>query len=202
MLRRNETARQVKQGTKASDENMAQRKTKRPNTSCNPFKLSRDEKNHEEKHGVPLVEFEPEIRETATYVYDDRETSEMATPVSPHTLKLFEAIREDEMELVEQELDNLTDTQEIDRTGQHGMALIHVAARYNLSRIVKILLEHGADINLGTKEYQLTPLHFAARYVISVILSVESLPVISYRPNLHIITKSNRLWNSWFPSAS
>ena len=150
---------------------MAQRKPKRPKTSCNPFKLRRDEKDPEEKHGVPLVEFEPDTKEKATYVYDDRETSEMATPVSPHTLKLFEAIREDEMELVEEELDNLKDTHEIDRTGKHGFALIHVAARYNLSRIVKILLEHGADINVGTKEYQLTPLHFAARYVLSVILS-------------------------------
>lgn len=156
------------EGPKLSDENMAQRNTKRHNTSCNPFKLRRDgPKDTEEKHGVPLVDFEPEAKETATFVYDDRETSEMATPVSPHTLKLFEAIREDEMELVEEELDNLTDMQEIDRTGRHGFALIHVAARYNLSRIAKILLEHGANINLGTKEYHLTPLHFAARYVCS-----------------------------------
>lgn len=167
MAQKNETTRKAKQGTKLSDENMAQRNTKRHNTSCNPFKLRRDGKDTEEKHGVPLVDFEPEAKETATFVYDDRETSEMATPVSPHTLKLFEAIREDEMELVEEELDNLTDMQEIDRTGRHGFALIHVAARYNLSRIVKILLEHGANINLGTKEYHLTPLHFAARYVCS-----------------------------------
>lgn len=144
---------------------MAQRKPKRNDTSCNPFKFRKDEKDTEEKHAVPLVDFEPETKDAETFVYDDRDTSEMATSVSPHTLKLFEAIREDEMELVEEELDNLTDMQEIDRTGKHGFALIHVAARYNFSRIVKILLEHGADINIGTKEYHLTPLHLAARCV-------------------------------------
>ena len=144
---------------------MAQRKPKRNDTSCNPFKFRKDEKDAEEKHAVPLVDFEPETKDAETFVYDDRDTSEMVTPVSPHTLKLFEAIREDEMELVEEELDNLTDMQEIDRTGKHGFALIHVAARYNFSRIVKILLEHGADINIGTKEYHLTPLHLAARCV-------------------------------------
>ena len=43
----------------------------------------------------------------------------MATPVSPHTLKPFEAIREDEMEAVEIELRNLTDMLIL----RHGFAL-------------------------------------------------------------------------------
>ncbi|XP_078356389.1 uncharacterized protein LOC144641229, partial [Oculina patagonica] len=150
----------AKRKGKISDENMAQRKPKRRN----PFKFWKDERDSVEKCEVPLVDFEPETKSPATFVYDDRETSDVVTPVSPHTLKLFEAIREDEMELVEEELANLTDRQEIDRTDRHGFALIHVAARYNFTRIVNTLLDHGADINIGTVEYQWTPLHLAARF--------------------------------------
>lgn len=158
--------RKARQEGKVSDKNMAQRKPKRSDTRCNPFsRLRKDERDAEEKCGVPLVDFEPEAKRPSTFVYDDHETSDIVTPVSPHTLKLFEAIREDEMELVEEELDNITDRNEINRTDRHGFALIHVAARYNFSRIVTTLLDHGAGINTGTAEYEWTPLHLAARWV-------------------------------------
>lgn len=159
---------------------MAQRKPKGRETSCNPFsRFKKDERDSEEKCGVPLVDFDPETRPPATYVYEDRESSDIVTPVSPHTLKLFEAIREEEMELVEEELDNLVDGQEIDRTDRHGFALIHVAARYNFSRIVNILLDHGANINMGTVEYQWTPLHLATRWVETPICDVFCLKILS-----------------------
>ena len=84
--------------------------------------------------------------------------------MSAHALKLLEAIREDKLEFVEEELGSMN-KQDIDKTDRHGFALIHVAARYNLHRIVTTLLEHGADVNIGTSEYRWTPLHLAARYV-------------------------------------
>ena len=69
------------------------------------------------------------------------------------------------MDLVEDELASLTDKSQIDKLGGHGFALIHVAARYNFARIVSTLLDHGADINSGTRENRWTPLHLAARCV-------------------------------------
>ena len=146
---------------------MAQSKPKQRGVGCNPFKR-RYEKDASEKCEVPLVGFEPEpTKQRRSFVYEDPalESSEVVTPISPHALKLFEAIREDEMELVEAELSTLTDKREIDKLGGHGFALIHVAARYNFSRIVTTLLDHGANINVGTSDYRWTPLHLAARCV-------------------------------------
>ena len=84
--------------------------------------------------------------------------------MSAHTLRLLEAVREDKLEFVEEELGHLN-KQEIDKTNEHGFALIHVAARYNLHRIVNTLLKHGADVDIGTSEYRWTPLRLAARCV-------------------------------------
>ena len=85
--------------------------------------------------------------------------------MSAHTLKLLEAIPEDKLEFFEDELSSMNKQEEIDKADRHGFALIHVAARYNLHRIVTTLLEHGANVNIGTIEYRWTPLHLAARYV-------------------------------------
>ncbi|XP_078375252.1 uncharacterized protein LOC144658662 isoform X2 [Oculina patagonica] len=149
-----------------SDKTTAQREPKRLDTSWKPFRLRKDKKYSEERCELqeltPPVDFEPETKPPPTFVMSD-ETSDIATTVSPHTLKLLEAIREDELELVEEELAKL-DRQAIDQPDSHGFALIHVAARYNLSGIVNTLLEHGADVNIGTSEYRWTPLHLAARF--------------------------------------
>ena len=109
------------------------------------------------------VDFESDTKPPPTFVFS-QEKSETITPVSTHTLKLLEAIREDKLEFVEEEL-GIMNKQDIDKTDRHGFALIHVAARYNLHRIVTSLLEHGADVNIGTSEYRWTPLHLAARCV-------------------------------------
>ena len=77
LSRTNETMRKAKQETILSDENMAQTK-KKHDTCCNPFKFTKDEKDAEEKYGVPLVDLEPETRETATYVYAFTTTAKQA----------------------------------------------------------------------------------------------------------------------------
>ena len=151
-----------------SEEDIAQGKAKRRSTSCNPFKLKRDKRDADEFCGESLVEFEPAESSRGTKprsLLGFEEISEVPTPISPHALKLFEAIREDEMDLVEDELASLTDKRKVDKLGGHGFALIHVAARYNFGRIVNSLLNYGADINVRTSEYQWTPLHLAARWV-------------------------------------
>lgn len=141
-------------------------KKNRRTIGCNPFKSRRNVADG--KCDVPLVGIEPKSAEIAkprpSFGYSE-ETSEVAAPISPHVLHLFEAIREDEMDLVEAELASLTDKRQIDKLGAHGFALIHVAARYNFGRIVNSLLDHGANVNVGTRDYNWTPLHLAARWV-------------------------------------
>ena len=147
-----------------SDENGTQGKPTGRDTSWNPLRFRKNQKETAEYELQALrVDFEPKEKPPPTFVYS-QETSEITTPVSAHTLKLLEAIREDKLEFVEDELSSMN-KQEIDTTDRHGFALIHVAARYNLHRIVTTLLQHGAGVNIGTSEYRWTPLHLAARYV-------------------------------------
>ena len=147
-----------------SDEKTTQR---RPNERHSSWNLLRFRKNQKETGECELqalrVEFEPDTKPPPTFVYS-QETSEIPTPISAHTLKLLEAICENKLEFVEEELSNMN-KQDINKTDKHGFALIHVAARYNLHRIVNSLLKHGADVNIGTSEYRWTPLHLAARCV-------------------------------------
>jgi len=146
-----------------SEENTAQRKPRGRDSSSNPFRFKKDQKETGELQSLtPRVDIKPETKPgSPTFVYS-RETSDITTPVSVHTLRLLEAVREDKLEFVEEELGHLN-KQEIDKTDRHGFALIHVAARYNLHRIVNALLKHRADVNIGTSEYRWTPLHLAAR---------------------------------------
>ena len=147
-----------------SGEKTAQRKPKGRDSSWNPLGLKKNPKEAGECELQALrVDFEPDTKSAPTFVYS-QETSEIATPVSAQTLRLLEAIREDKLQFVEEELSNMNE-QEISKADRHGFALIHVAARYNLHRIVNSLLEHGADVNIATSKYRWTPLHLAARYV-------------------------------------
>ena len=148
-----------------SEEKGAQGKPKGGHDSIwNPLRFKKNQKETAECELQDLrVDFEPDTKLPPTFVYS-QETSEIITPVSAPTLKLLEAIREDKLEFVEDEL-SCMNKQEIDNTDRYGFALIHVAARYNLHRIVTTLLEHGGDVNIVTSEYRLTPLHLAARYV-------------------------------------
>ena len=151
-----------KKNGKFSNEEEETSQPNRRRKGWNPFKRGNGEKNAEEKYEVPLVDFEPDSRQ---FVYDDSafEVSDVATPVSPHSLKLFAAIREEELELVEEELANRTENQTLDELGKEGFALIHVAARYNMTSAVNSLLDYGAKINISAKDSGWRPLHLAAR---------------------------------------
>ena len=147
-----------------SDKKTTQRKPKGGDSSWNLLRVKKNQKEIGECELQALrVDFEPETKPPPTFVYS-QETSEITTPVSAHTLKLLEAIREDNLEFVEEELSTMN-KQDFDKTDRHGFALIHVAARYNLHRIVSSLFKHGADVNIGTSEYRWTALHLAARCV-------------------------------------
>ena len=49
---------------------------------------------------------------------------------------------------------------------------IHIAAKYNRCEILQILLEHGADANVGNLFGQ-TPLHAAARRKLNEMVKVS-----------------------------
>ena len=156
-----------------SDEEQTQGKPQIHDSSWNPLRFKKNQRVTAECELQALrVDFEPADREPPlTFVYC-QETSEITAPVSTHTLKLLEAIREDKLDFVQEELGSMN-KEEIDKTDRHGFALIHAAARYNLHRIVTTLLEHGADVNIGTSEYRWTPLHLAARYVICSLHRIQ-----------------------------
>ena len=169
------TPKKARQEGKMSDEKRAQRKSKGYDSSWNPLRFKKNQKETGEHESLALrVNFESDSKPPPTCVFsNDEDTSEIITPVSAHALKLLEAIREDKLEFVEEELGSMN-KQDIDKTDSHGFALIHVAARYNLHRIVTTLFEHGADVNIGTSEYRWIPLHLAARCVSCILQCSKS----------------------------
>ena len=46
------------------------------------------------------------------------------------------------------------------------VSALHYAARHNMLDIMKVLVEHGADVDISGNE-GLTPLHYAARFKIN-----------------------------------
>ncbi len=49
---------------------------------------------------------------------------------------------------------------------KNNVAPLHYAARYDHDDIVKLLIKHGANLNIKAED-GLTPLHYCARYVFS-----------------------------------
>lgn len=92
------------------------------------------------------------------------EMSELAKPImSRATGGLFEAVRDGIVDRVKERLLKRENTKEIDKLDQSGLALLHQAARYNRSSVAQTLLDHGARIDVRTREDNLTPLQIAAR---------------------------------------
>ena len=46
------------------------------------------------------------------------------------------------------------------------VSALHYAARHNMLEVIKLLVESGADVNISGED-GLTPLHYAARFIIS-----------------------------------
>lgn len=99
-------------------------------------------------------------RERLTY-----EMSELGKPVIRRATRLFEAVRDGIVDLVNERLLEKDNVKDIDRLDHSGLALLHQAARYNRSGVAGTLIDHGARIDVRTREEGLTPLHIAARLV-------------------------------------
>lgn len=93
----------------------------------------------------------------------DLEMSELAKPVICRATGLFEAVRDGIVDLLKDQLVKKQNAKEMDKLDQSGLALLHHAVRYNRVNVAEALLDHGARIDVRTREDNLTPLHIAAR---------------------------------------
>jgi len=93
------------------------------------------------------------------------EMSELGRPFIRHATRLFEAVRDGVVDLVNERLLEKDNVKDIDRLDHSGLALLHQAARYNRTGVAGVLIDHGARIDVRTREEGLTPLHIAARLV-------------------------------------
>ena len=91
------------------------------------------------------------------------EMSELEKPLISLSTGLFEAVRDGEVDLVKEQLAKRENKKEIDKLDLSGLSLLHQAARYNQTGAAGALLDHGARIDVRTRDDDLTPLHIAAR---------------------------------------
>lgn len=91
------------------------------------------------------------------------EMSELGKPIISRATGLFEAVRDGVVDLVNQQLMKKQHIEGINKLDQSGLALLHQAARYNRVNVAGTLLDHGARIDVRSREDNLTPLHIAAR---------------------------------------
>lgn len=93
------------------------------------------------------------------------EMSELGKPIISRATGLFEAVRDGIVDLVNEQLGKKENSKAIDKLDQSGLALLHQAARYDRADVARSLLDHGARIDVRSREDNLTPLHIAARLV-------------------------------------
>lgn len=90
---------------------------------------------------------------------------------------MFLAVRDGLVNLVNEKLKIKDSTKSVDKLDESGLAPLHQAAQYDRTDVARSLLDQGADIDVLTREDNLTPLHIAARLV---NLSREILIVTFY----------------------
>ena len=92
------------------------------------------------------------------------EMSELQKPIFlSRETNLLEAVRDGIADVVKERLLKRQHTKQIDKLDQSGLAMLHQAARYNRVRVAQTLLDHGAQVDVRTRDENLTPLQIAAR---------------------------------------
>ena len=76
---------------------------------------------------------------------------------------LFVAVRDGIVNLVNETFGKNDSTKSIDKLDEFGLALLHQASQYGRTDIARSLLDNGAEIDVRTREDNLTPLHIATR---------------------------------------
>lgn len=59
-------------------------------------------------------------------------------------------------------LSDVNNVKSLNNLDEEGVALLHLSARFNRVEVTKILIDHGADVDIRLKDGS-TPLHVAAR---------------------------------------
>lgn len=77
---------------------------------------------------------------------------------------VVESIRGGDTHALRQDLVLIRDKGKLDALDESGFALLHHAVKSNSTEAVRMLIEHGANIETRDSGDQLTPLHVAARY--------------------------------------
>ena len=93
---------------------------------------------------------------------------------------LHAAVREGSLGELKKELGFLEAKSELDWLDGSGFGVLHEAARFNHSGVVKALLDHGAHIDVQSKEDRITPLHIAARLVYSESITRRALSLVGH----------------------
>jgi ankyrin repeat protein len=82
------------------------------------------------------------------------------------------AVLQNKIDLVYEFLDII----DVNSFGRNGVTPLHAAIEANNEKIISILLNHGAKINLGDKLTNSTALHFAVDYSIDGIIQANGKP--------------------------
>lgn len=130
--------------------------------------------------------FQEEIGLPATGRLDPRTKDKLTNYREPSQFSLNEAVRLNDIVLVEALIDAGADVNETDEFGE---APLHIAAVEGYRDIASLLIEKGAEVNIGDAR-GLTPLHAAAwrGYQDSVVLLIASGADINARDNKDAVT--------------
>ena len=78
---------------------------------------------------------------------------------------LFLAVLDGIATLMDETRKRKESTKSVDKLDESGLALLHQVAQYNRTEEARSLLDDGAEIDVRSREDNLTPLHIAARLV-------------------------------------
>lgn len=108
---------------------------------------------------------EDEFSDNAKEEILDLKMSEVEKQKLRRPTGMFSAVRDGIVNLVNETLGVKNSTKSVDTLDESGLALLHQAAQYDRTDAVRSLLDQDAEIDVRTREDNLTPLHIAARLV-------------------------------------
>lgn len=107
---------------------------------------------------------EHEFSENVREQIQNMEMSEAEKLKLPRANGLFVAVRDGIVNLVNEKFAKKDSKKSMDKLGESGLTLLHQAAQYGRTDIARSLLDNGAEIDVRTREDNLTPLHIATRW--------------------------------------
>lgn len=113
------------------------------------------------EHDSDLAKFKDEDGQSFLHFATEYQYLEVIKFIEKEDEYFSESAKDSEQQLKLVEI-LLTYNNKIDIKDNWGQTPLYLAVENNLIKIVKLLIDKGADININAKEYGLTPLHRAA----------------------------------------